>query len=125
MFSLALVAALSSLHTVEFDFPDGSIASVTSADKTDLRVAEYAGFMSNSASEFAEWVPVFSLAFAGGPDPTPLSQCVSQAVQTCGNGKVCWVFVQSSSCSFGCAIANAVPPCPPPPASPPLPSQAD
>lgn len=130
MLSLALLVALSSPPTQRWDFPDGTSASLTSSDPAERRIADYAGFLSDTASDFADWVILLEPMFNGGPEHTPLGQCVTQAQQTCGAGKVCWVFVQGQgsggSCSFGCAIAGAVPPCPPPPAQiPPAQDQAD
>ncbi|TSC61383.1 MAG: hypothetical protein G01um1014107_2 [Parcubacteria group bacterium Gr01-1014_107] len=49
---------------------------------------------------------ILELAGGGNPPNTPLAQCAQTAVDTCGQGQVCWVCVRAGpngdACAFSC-----------------------
>ena len=128
LLAAAILAPAAPPPVGEWTFADGTSVRVETDDRNEQRLVTTAAFLADSASEFTEWVNTLEPVFLGGqPGTSPLGGCVSQAQSICGQGKVCWVQFSANgstqgSCSFGCAITGATPPCPPPPAQAPPPS---
>jgi hypothetical protein len=124
MLLLAMAAALvaAQTHNVR-TFADGSFVETFNLPAEDQQCERMAGFLADSASEYAEWVSILAPALIG-PDPqggqSNFQKCMDGALKTCGQGKVCSVSFtaggtpDTGTCAFTCAVTGAVPPCGPP-----------